>query len=87
MRTIGLHIQRIRISRNKTLRVIAGLTGMSKDTLNRIEHGQRDLGLSESVALAEALGIAPAKLIALPIFAAGNGHTDASEQAAQSRTP
>ncbi|MGH3906950.1 MAG: helix-turn-helix domain-containing protein, partial [Pseudonocardiaceae bacterium] len=49
MRTIGLRLQRIRVSRNKSLRVIAGLAGMSRSTLHRIEHGQRELTLSEIV--------------------------------------
>jgi transcriptional regulator with XRE-family HTH domain len=67
-RTIGLRIRRIRKSRDKSLRVIAGLAGMSKSTLHRIEHGQRDLTLSEIVALASALEISPSKLITLPIL-------------------
>jgi hypothetical protein len=66
-RTVGLRIHRIRKSRDKSLRVIAGLAGMGKSTLHRIEHGQRDLTLSEIVALAIALEIHLSKLIALPI--------------------
>jgi DNA-binding Xre family transcriptional regulator len=65
--TIGRRIRGIRTTRDKSLRVIAGLAGMSKTTLNRIEHGQRDVTLSEIVALANALEIAPSKLIRLPI--------------------
>jgi transcriptional regulator with XRE-family HTH domain len=67
-RTVGLRIHRIRKSRDKSLRVIAGLAGMGKSTLHRIEHGQRDLTLSEIVALANALEIHPSKLITLPIL-------------------
>ncbi|MGH3903862.1 MAG: helix-turn-helix domain-containing protein, partial [Pseudonocardiaceae bacterium] len=80
-------LQRIRVSRNKSLRVIAGLAGMSRSTLHRIEHGQRELTLSEIVALADALRIAPATLITSPIFEPGNGHTDSREEAALARTP
>jgi hypothetical protein len=69
MRTIGLRINRIRTSRNKSLRVLAGLAGMDKSTLHRIEHGQRELTLSEIMALASALEIPPSQLIGLPIFA------------------
>jgi transcriptional regulator with XRE-family HTH domain len=69
MRTIGLRIHRIRTNRDKSLRVIAGLAGMSKSTLHRIEHGQRELTLSEIMALASALKIPPSQLIGLPIFA------------------
>jgi hypothetical protein len=36
---------------------------MSKSTLHRIEHGRRELALSEIVALAGALEIAPRRLI------------------------
>ena len=67
-RTIGLRIRRVRKSRDKSLRVIAGLAGMSKSTLHRIEHGQRDLTLSEIVALASALKTSPSTLITLPIL-------------------
>ncbi|MGQ0777633.1 MAG: helix-turn-helix domain-containing protein [Pseudonocardiales bacterium] len=74
-RTIGWRIQRIRNARDKSLRVIAGLAGMSKSTLHRIECGQRELTLSEIVALASVLEIDPSKLIGLPILAPSNGHT------------
>jgi hypothetical protein len=69
IRTIGLRIRRIRKSRGKSLVVIAGLAGMSKSSLHRIEHGQRELTLSEIVALASALEIPPLKLIRFPILA------------------
>lgn len=69
MRTIGLRIHRIRKNRDKSLRVIAGLAGMSTSTLHRTEHGQRELTLSEIMALASALEVPPSKLIGLPIFA------------------
>ncbi|MGH3975805.1 MAG: helix-turn-helix domain-containing protein, partial [Pseudonocardiaceae bacterium] len=82
-RTIGQRIRRIRKARDKSLRVIAGLAGMSKSTLHSIEHGQRDLTLSEIVALASALEIAPSKLIRLPILAPANEHTDTATRAAQ----
>ncbi|MCA1709666.1 MAG: helix-turn-helix domain-containing protein [Actinobacteria bacterium] len=68
MRMIGLRIHRIRKSRDKSLRVIAGLAGMSKSTLHRIEHGQRELTLSEILALASALEIPSSKLIVWPIL-------------------
>ena len=46
-RLIGWRLQRIRDDRNKSLRVIAGLAGMSYSTLHRIEHGRRVVTLSE----------------------------------------
>ncbi|MGQ0777503.1 MAG: helix-turn-helix domain-containing protein [Pseudonocardiales bacterium] len=80
-RTIGWRIQRIRNAQKKSLRVIAGLAGMGRSTLHRIEHGQRDVTLSEIVALADALQIAPSTLISLPILVPGNGHTDTATKA------
>ncbi|MGH3721312.1 MAG: helix-turn-helix domain-containing protein, partial [Pseudonocardiaceae bacterium] len=71
----------IRNAQDKSLRVIAGLAGMNKSTLHSIEHGQRDVTLSEIVALANALGINPLKLIRLPILTPANGHTDATDYA------
>jgi len=82
-RMIGQRIRRIRTARDKSLQVIAGLAGMSKSTLHRIEHGQRDVTLSEIVALANALEITPSTLIRLPILAPANGPTDAARKTAQ----
>ncbi|MGH3832367.1 MAG: helix-turn-helix domain-containing protein [Pseudonocardiaceae bacterium] len=82
-RTIGQRIRRIRNARDRSLRVIAGLAGMSKSTLHSIEHGQRDVTLSEIVALAKALEIAPSKLIRLPSLAPASRHTDAATRTAQ----
>jgi DNA-binding Xre family transcriptional regulator len=76
--TIGRRIRGIRKARDKSLRVIVGLAGMSRTTLNRIEHGQRDVTLSEIVALANALEITPSRLIILPIPAPTSGPTDAA---------
>ncbi|MGH3974237.1 MAG: helix-turn-helix domain-containing protein [Pseudonocardiaceae bacterium] len=82
-RMIGQRLRWIRTARDKPLRVIAGLSGMSTSTLHRIEHGQRDLTLSEIMALASTLEIAPSKLIRLPILAPANGQTDAATRTAQ----
>lgn len=73
-RTIGLRVRQFRKARDKSLRVIAGLAGMSSSTLHRIEHGQRELTLSEIVALGNALEIHPAKLIGLSILAPTTDH-------------
>jgi Helix-turn-helix domain len=50
-RTIGWTVACPRRS-GQVVRVIAGLAGMSKDTLNRIERGERSPTLSEVRALA-----------------------------------
>lgn len=80
-RLIGWRVRRIRDVRGKSLRVIAGLAGMSKTTLWRIEHGEHAPDLSEIVALADALGIAPSELVRIPVPAPGNGQTDSAIQA------
>jgi hypothetical protein len=80
MRTIGWRIRRIRKAQDKSLQVIVGLAGMSTSTLHRVEHGQRELTLSEIVGLANALHIDPAKLIILPILGRrGNGPREGIE--------
>ncbi len=78
-RTIGRRLYQIRRSRGKSLRVIAGSAGMSTTQLWRIEHGERALdSLSEIVALADALQIAPSELMRLPVPAPANGHADSA---------
>ncbi len=79
--SIGNRLWRVRNDRRKSLRVIAGLAGMSKDTLNRIETGQRSPTLAEIRALADALKVAPSELTRLPIPAPANGHTDSTMEA------
>jgi len=79
-RTIGWRLRRIRDARDKSLRVIARLAGMSSSTLHRIEHGQRAVTLSEIRALADALEIAPSELTKLPVPAPANGHTDSTTE-------
>ncbi|MFN2495009.1 MAG: helix-turn-helix domain-containing protein [Pseudonocardiaceae bacterium] len=80
-RTIGWRLQRIRDARGKSLRVIAGLAGMSASTLHRIEHGEHAVTLSEIRALADALEIAPSELTRQPVPAPANGHTDRTIEA------
>ncbi|HEY6424730.1 MAG TPA: helix-turn-helix transcriptional regulator [Pseudonocardiaceae bacterium] len=81
-RTIGRRVRQIRNARRKSLRVVAELAGISKSHLSRIERGERALdSRSETVALANALGIAPSELMTLPIPAPGNGHTDSAIEA------
>jgi transcriptional regulator with XRE-family HTH domain len=80
-RTIGWALWRVRDDRGKSLRVVAGLAGMSKDTLQRIETGERSPTLAELVALADALQISVSELTRLPVPAPANGHTDSSMEA------
>ncbi len=84
-RTIGRRARQIRDARGKSLRVIAGLAGMSTTKLWRIEHGEYALdSISEIVALANALQIAPSELIRLPVPAPANGNTDSAVEAVRS---
>lgn len=72
-------MRQIRKARDKSLVVAAGLAGMSKSKLHRIERGEDALEkLSDIVALAGALQIAPSDLMRLPVPAPSNGHTDAA---------
>ena len=81
-RTIGRRLRQIRKARRKSLVVIAGLTGISKSQLDRIERGEVALDkLSEIVALADTLEVAPSELMRLPVPAPSNGQTDAAIQA------
>jgi transcriptional regulator with XRE-family HTH domain len=80
--TIGRRLHAIRKGRRKTLRVVAGLAGISTATLSRIENGKAVLDrLSVIVALADALQVAPSEILALPIPKPGNGHTDSTTEA------
>ncbi|MGH3852525.1 MAG: helix-turn-helix domain-containing protein [Pseudonocardiaceae bacterium] len=80
-RTIGFALWRVRDGRGKSLRVVAGLAGMSKDTLNRIEHGLLSPTLSQIHALADALQVSTSELTRLPVPAPANGHTDSTIEA------
>jgi transcriptional regulator with XRE-family HTH domain len=73
-RTIGQRLRRIRKGRRKSLVVVAGLAGMSKSQLDRIERGEVALDrISQIVALANALQIVPGDLMRLPVPAPANG--------------
>ncbi|MGH3711075.1 MAG: helix-turn-helix domain-containing protein, partial [Pseudonocardiaceae bacterium] len=61
--------------------MIAGLAGMDKSTLSRIERGERSPTLNELVALTDVLQISMSELIRLPVPAPANGHTDSTTKA------
>jgi transcriptional regulator with XRE-family HTH domain len=78
-RTTGARLRQIRHARRKSLRVVAGLAGISASHLSRIENGERALDRrSLIVALANALQVSPTELTTLPIPAPANGHSDAA---------
>ncbi|MGH3806841.1 MAG: helix-turn-helix domain-containing protein [Pseudonocardiaceae bacterium] len=81
-RTIGQRLRQVRNSRGKSLRVVAGLAGISKSQLSEFERGECALdSLRRIVALANALEIAPSELTRLPVPAPANGHTDGAIEA------
>jgi transcriptional regulator with XRE-family HTH domain len=81
-RMIGRRVRQIRHARRKSLVVVAGLAGMSKSELSRIELGQRALDRrSKIVALANALQVAPSELTRVDVPAPGNGDNDAVVEA------
>ncbi|MGH3854123.1 MAG: helix-turn-helix domain-containing protein [Pseudonocardiaceae bacterium] len=82
-RTIGWALWRVRDNRGKSLRLVAGLAGMSKDTLSRIERGELSPTLNQIHALADALQISASELTRLPVPAPSNGHTDSTATAVQ----
>jgi transcriptional regulator with XRE-family HTH domain len=76
-RTTGRRVRQVRYARGKSLRVVAGLAGISASHLHRIETGERALdSVKQIVAIATALEIAPSELIRLPVPAPANGGTD-----------
>lgn len=79
--TIGRKILVIRLARGISLRVAAGLAGMNKNTLWRIERNKRDITMMELVAIADALRISPSELMRLPVPAPTNGDTDSAIEA------
>ena len=77
-RMIGRRVRLIRRSRGKSLRVVAGLAGMSKSQLDRIERGEVALDRhSDIVALANALRVAPSELTSFDVPAPSNGEGEA----------
>ena len=81
VRAIGWALWQVRDDRGKSLRVVAELAGMSKDTLNRIERGLLSPTLDQVYALAEVLQVSVSELTRLPFPAPANGHTDSSVEA------
>jgi transcriptional regulator with XRE-family HTH domain len=77
-RMIGRRVRQIRHARRKSLVVVAGLAGMSKSELSRIELGQRALDRrSKIVALANALQVAPSELTTVDVPPPGDGEGEA----------
>lgn len=81
-RNIGRRLREIRFWRRKSLRVVAGLAGISESYLSRLESGERALDRrSLIVALANALEIAPQELTRLSVPAPSDGQADTAVDA------
>jgi transcriptional regulator with XRE-family HTH domain len=79
---MGRRLREIRHARGTSLRVVAGLAGISPAYLSQLETGTRALDRhSLIVALADALGTSPPELTRLPVPAPGNGGVDSAIEA------
>jgi transcriptional regulator with XRE-family HTH domain len=84
-RGIGQRLRRVRLARGKSLAVVAGLAGISKQYLSMLETGKRALDSVQLIAaLADALEISPTELTRLPVPAPFNGATDSAVEAVRS---
>ncbi len=59
----GQRLRQLRVEQALTLRALAERSGVSYDTINKVELGQRPARLSTIRKLADALGVEPRELI------------------------
>jgi transcriptional regulator with XRE-family HTH domain len=59
----GHRLRRLRVERALTLRALAERSGVSYDTINKLELGQRPARLSTIRKLADALNVEPRELM------------------------
>jgi XRE family transcriptional regulator, regulator of sulfur utilization len=59
----GHRLRQLRVERALTLRALAERSGVSYDTINKLELGQRPARLSTIRKLADTLGVEPRKLM------------------------
>ena len=59
----GQRLRQLRVERALTLRALAERSGVSYDTINKLELGQRPARLSTIRKLADALGVEPKELM------------------------
>ncbi len=64
---IGRRLREVRYWRGKSLRVVAGLAGISEGYLSRLERGERPVDRRTLVvSLANALQVSPSELVGQP---------------------
>ena len=59
----GQRLRQLRVDQALTLRALADRSGVSYDTINKLELGQRPARLSTIRKLADALGVEPKELM------------------------
>ena len=59
----GQRLRQLRVERALTLRALAERSGVSYDTINKLELGQRPARLSTIRKLADVLGVEPKELM------------------------
>ncbi len=59
----GQRLRQLRVERALTLRALAERSGVSYDTINKLELGQRPARLSTIRKLADTLGVEPKELM------------------------
>ncbi|CAN7247732.1 helix-turn-helix domain-containing protein [Knoellia sp. LjRoot47] len=59
---LGGRVRELRLAKSMTQQQLADATGMHRVTINKLEHGQLDVGVSNVTALAAALGAQPQDL-------------------------
>jgi len=59
----GQRLRQLRVERALTLRALAERSGVSYDTINKLELGQRPARLSTIRKLADTLGVQPKELM------------------------
>ena len=59
----GQRLRQLRVEQALTLRALAERSGVSYDTINKLELGQRPARLSTIRKLADTLGVEPRKLM------------------------
>src|SRR4051812_29764984 len=62
LRSLGQRVQDLRLARGLTQDQLAAATGIHRVSMNKLEHGKTDIGISNVTALARALGVTPAEL-------------------------
>ncbi|MDI3284945.1 helix-turn-helix transcriptional regulator [Polyangium sp. 15x6] len=86
---IGANVRRLRLSRGFTQEQLAEASELDLRFLQRVERGQTNVGVAVVVALADALGVPPAKLFrkaTLPEAKPGRPRKTARSQGGSNRS-